>query len=177
MTGGHLVAREVSPCGFAISSSRRGVADLVKRISIAPGIFRISKPGVDVDSAAPTTPDNFLIHEGSQNLGVFMTGTITLPAYVEDGTPSYNGQTIMFPYDLGYIPLVLAHWQLLPGEAFASYANSESWRYVEPDNSSIDRAFFVWPFKDRLRCTRMSNTGTGDITIRYTVFFAKMGDA
>lgn len=150
---------------------------MVKRIRIEPGVFRISKPGVDVDSAPSSSPDNFLIHEGSQNLGVFMTGTITLSAYVEDGTASYNGQTVLYPYDLGYIPLVIAHWQLLPGEAFASYANSESWRYVEPDNAAIDRGFYVWPLRDRLRCTRMSNSSTGDITIRYTVFFAKLGDA
>ncbi|GAA0197972.1 hypothetical protein [Brevundimonas sp. Bb-A] len=150
---------------------------MVERIRVEPGVFRISKPGVDVGSASATSPDNFILHEGYQNLGVFMTGTATLAAYAEDGNGSYNGQTILYPYDLGYIPLVIAHWLLLPGEAFASYANSESWRYMEPDVETTDRGFYVWPMRDRLRCTRWGNSSLGDVTIRYTVFFAKMGDA
>ncbi|EDX81966.1 hypothetical protein BBAL3_3123 [Brevundimonas sp. BAL3] len=150
---------------------------MVQRVKIEPGVFRISKPGVDVATASSTRPDNWILHESAQNLGVFMTGVATLPAYAEDGALSYNGLTILYPYDLGYIPLAIAHWRLLPGEAFASYANSESYRYMEPDVDETDRGFYLWAMRDRLRCTRWGNAELNDITIRYTVFFAKMGDA
>ena len=149
---------------------------MVNRVVLDANMLRISKPGVDVLTASDASPDNFLLKEGTQNLGVFMTGVATLLPNPGTGSTAYGGQELMYPYDLGYVPLVMAHWLLIENEAFASPANSESYRYVSPENPNIDRSFHVWAFKDRLRMQRRGGTSL-NTQIRYTVFFAKASEA
>lgn len=150
---------------------------MVSRVLLSESQFRISKPGVDVLTTSEADPDNFLLKEGTQNLGVFLTGNATLLANPGNGTTEYVGQELMYPYDLGYVPLVMAHWLLLPNEAFVSSANSESYRYVVPEDPTIDRGFFVWAFRDRLRMQKRGNSSLKNVQIRYTVYFAKASDA
>lgn len=147
---------------------------MTDRVVIDTNRFKVSKPGVNVLSAAATSPDNLLLSEDTQNLGVFMTGQATLTANAAySGSRNYIGQTIMFPSDLGYIPYVMTHWQLLADEAFTPPANSESWRYPDPDLVEGDYyAYYVYPFSDRLRLWKW---GTLSFNIRYTVFYANAG--
>lgn len=149
---------------------------MVNRVILDANMIRVSKPGVDVLTASDAQPDNFLLKEGAQNLGIFFTGQALLLANEGTGTTAYGGQEIMYPYPLPYVPLVMAHWMLLENEAFTAPVNSESYRYMSPENDKTDRGFKLWSFKDRLRAQKWGNSSLNNVMIRYAVFYAKASE-
>lgn len=149
---------------------------MVNRIILNASTIKVSKPGVDVLTASTSEPDNFILDSQTQSLGIFMTGELSITASaMYSGSRTYVGQTLMFPYDLGYIPYVMIQQEIISGEAMTYPTSSESWRYPDPDLTEGDYyAVYVYPLSDRLRFAKWGTVSP--VKVRYAVFFAKQGE-
>lgn len=145
---------------------------MAPRVLIEAGKVRVSKPGVDVTATSLLRPDELLLSEGTQSLGILMTGQATATRYAEDGNPSYNGAQIMLPYDLGYVPFVLSQRVFLADEAINTPAFSEINRI---DVATADYGYYLYPMTDRLLYFKWGGTTTDDVVFRYVVYYVKGG--
>lgn len=149
---------------------------MVNRVLLDANNIKVSKPGIDVTTVSSTVPENLLLDSSSQNLGIFMTGELSVTAdAMYAGSRAYVGQTLYYSYDLGYIPYIMLQWELISGEAMTCPSSSESWRYPDPMlTEGSYYALYVYPFSDRLRFRKWGTVSP--VKVRYTIFFAKQGE-